>query len=58
MDHCGFLQRTEKEFSEYPLPIIRGVLSRIEGIRPQIRSNEFRAGTIRDVCWICQSWQE
>jgi hypothetical protein len=33
VDHCGFLQKTE-EFSEYPLPIICGVLSRIQGIRP------------------------
>lgn len=49
---------TEKEFSEYPLPIIRGVIRRIDGIKPYPSSNEYKGGNMRDVCWICHSWQE
>lgn len=49
---------TEKEFSEYPLPIVRGLLRQIDSIRPNKIHNEYREHHERDICWICESWQE
>ena len=58
IDHKGFLKCTEKEFSQYPLPIMKGILRRINGVRPHLTTNTYKDQEARDVCWICQSWQE
>lgn len=58
VDGKGYLKLTAKEFSQYPLPVVKGIIRKIDSIKPNPIVNEFKSSEYRDCCWICESWQQ